>query len=208
MRRLGSADPLQDPKVLRLIEEYQRQKERPEEEPVRGEPVRNHGRAVRRTVLTLLTFAAVAVLVLTLWLPVLRLRQTSMSPTLTDGNVLIFMKTGSINRGDIIAFNCGGQELVKRVIARAGDWVDIGQDGTVLLNGEPLSEPYVTEPSFGECDITLPFQVPDGQFFVMGDHRSVSLDSRSSEIGTVSKAQIIGKLICRVWPLTLIGKIS
>ncbi|MGM9638238.1 MAG: signal peptidase I, partial [Butyricicoccaceae bacterium] len=128
---------------------------------------------LRSTVFTLITVAAAAVLVATLWLPVLQTYGDSMSPTLHDGDIIVSVKSGEFAPGDIIAFYYNNKILVKRVIAAAGQWVDIREDGTVLVDGQVLDEPYLTEKAFGECDIELPYQVPDGRIFVMGDHRSV-----------------------------------
>ena len=162
-------------------------------------------RAIWGAIRTLINFAAAAVLISTLLLPVLQIQMGSMSPTLQDGEILIFETVGGINRGDIIAFRYNNQVLIKRVIATAGDKIDIAEDGAVTLNGAPLSEPYVSQPDIGECTIELPLIVPRGQFFVMGDHRATSLDSRSADIGLISKEQIMGKVLLRVWPLTKFG---
>jgi len=162
-------------------------------------------KAIWGAIRTLLVFAAAAVLISTLLLPVLQIQMGSMSPTLQDGEILIFETVGGINKGDIIAFRYDNQVLIKRVIATAGDKIDIAEDGTVNLNGERLIEPYVSQPDIGECTIELPLNVPRGQFFVMGDHRATSLDSRSVDIGLVSKEQIIGKVLLRIWPLNKFG---
>jgi signal peptidase I len=125
-----------------------------------------------------------------------------MTPTLEDGNVVILTKGSSYETGDVIAFYYNNKILIKRVIASAGDWVDIASDGTVSVNGEVLDEPYVSERSLGECDLEFPYQVPDERVFVLGDHRSVSVDSRSSQIGCVSEEQVVGKLALCIWPLS------
>ncbi len=156
---------------------------------------------LRSTVFTLITVAAAAVLVATLWLPVLQTYGDSMSPTLHDGDIIVSVKSGEFAPGDIIAFYYNNKILVKRVIAAAGQWVDIREDGTVLVDGQVLDEPYLTEKAFGECDIELPYQVPDGRIFVMGDHRSVSVDSRSTAVGCVAGEQIVGRMVFRLWPL-------
>lgn len=169
---------------------------------------RRYNRVLRSTIYTLITVAAVAVLVATLFLPVLRIYGTSMTPTTTDGDIVVSVKGGSFERGDIIAFWFNNKILVKRVIAQAGEWVDIDEAGNVSINGEPLDEPYLTEKALGECDIELPYQVPDGRLFVMGDHRSTSSDSRSSAVGCVAEEQIVGKLVFRVWPLGEFGPLE
>ena len=125
-----------------------------------------------------------------------------MTPVLSDGDIVVSLKSSEFSQGDILVFYYNNKILVKRVIAMAGDWVDIDEDGTVYVNGEALDEPYVQEKALGDCDIELPYQVPDGRLFVMGDHRSVSADSRSTAVGCVASEQIVGKLVFRVWPLT------
>jgi signal peptidase I len=165
-------------------------------------------RTLRSTVFVLITVAAIAVLVATLLLPVLRIYGTSMSPTLNDGEIVLSLKSGNFETGDVIAFYYNNKILVKRVIAGPGDWVDIKDDGTVYVNNVELDEPYVVEKAFGECNIELPYQVPESRVFVMGDHRSVSVDSRNTSIGCVSEEQIVGRLVMRIWPLTDIGKIE
>jgi signal peptidase I len=159
----------------------------------------------RSTVYLLIIAAAVAILVVTLWMPVLQVYGTSMTPTLEDGEIVILNKGAKTRTGDIIAFYYNNKILIKRVIANAGDWVDIAEDGTVTVNGQELDEPYVTELALGECDIEFPYQVPDERVFVLGDHRSVSVDSRSTQVGCVSQEQIVGKLIFRVWPFRRLG---
>ena len=162
---------------------------------------------LKSTVYTLITVAAVAVLVATLWLPVLQIYGSSMTPTLKDGEIIFSVKTEHLKTGDIIAFYYNNKILVKRVIAQPGDWVNFDEDGTVYVNSVPLEEPYLTEKALGECDIELPYQVPDGRIFVLGDHRSTSIDSRSTAVGCVEEEQIVGKIIFRIWPLERIGGI-
>ena len=163
---------------------------------------------MRSTVYILITVAAAAVLVATLWMPVLQIYGTSMKPTLEEGEIVISVKSPKIERGDIIGFYYNNKLLVKRVIALPGDTVDIDEDGNVFVNGEQLTEPYITEKALGDCDISLPYQVPNERYFIMGDHRSLSLDSRNSAIGCVSKDQIAGKLVFSVWPISSFGKIN
>ena len=160
---------------------------------------------LRSTVFTLITVAAVAVLVATLWLPVLQIYGSSMTPTLQDGEIVFSVKTSEMKQGDIVAFYYNNKILVKRVIADPGDWVDIDEDGTVYVNEVKLDEPYVKELSLGDADIELPYQVPDGKIFVMGDHRSTSVDSRHTAVGCVAEEQIVGKIVFRIWPLNRIG---
>ena len=128
-------------------------------------------------------------------------------PTLQDGEMVIFVTTGKIKSGDVVAFRYNNQVLIKRVIAVAGDLIDISEDGTVYINGVERVEPYINEKSLGECDIVFPVQVPDSQYFVMGDFRRVSLDSRSDTIGMVRRDRMIGKALLRIWPLTRLGPI-
>ena len=162
---------------------------------------------LKSTVYALVIVAAFAVLVATLWLPVLQIYGSSMNPTLYDGDILISVKTGDFQRGDVVAFYYNNKILVKRVIALQGDWVDIDDDGTVYINRKEIDEPYISDKSLGECNIEMPYQVPDSRIFVMGDHRNVSIDSRSTSIGCVSDEQIVGKLVYQIWPLTRLGSV-
>lgn len=166
-----------------------------------------YGRTLRSTVYSLIIVAAVAVLVATLWMPVLRTYGESMTPTLHEGDILVTVKTDDFREGDIVAFYYNNKILVKRVIASSGDWVDIDDEGNVYVNSEPLYEPYIAEPAIGDCNIQLPYQVPDGRIFVMGDHRATSIDSRNESVGCVAQEQIVGKIVFRVWPFKTIGNI-
>ena len=156
---------------------------------------------LRNTVFALLTAAAAAVLAATLIFPVFRIYGTSMTPTLAGGDVAMAVKTSKLKQGDLVAFYYNNKILIKRVIASSGDWVNIDADGNVFVNDQGLDEPYVSQKSLGDCDIDLPYQVPDGTVFVMGDHRDVSIDSRNKQIGPVSTDAVIGRLVLRVWPL-------
>lgn len=160
---------------------------------------------LKSTIYTLITVAAVAVLVATLWLPVLRIYGSSMTPTLQDGDIVFSVKTSDLEQRDIIAFYYNNKILAKRVVAGPGDWVNIDEAGNVFVNEELLEEPYVQEKSFGDADIEFPYQVPDGKIFVMGDHRSTSVDSRHTAVGCVAEEQIVGKIVFRVWPLDEFG---
>ena len=164
-------------------------------------------RVLRSTIYALITVAAAAVLVATLWMPVLQIGGNSMAPTLTDGEIVVSWKGSGFETGDIIAFYHDNKILVKRVIAGPGDWVDIDESGTVYVNEEELYEPYLVEKALGDCDIALPYQVPESKIFVMGDHRSVSLDSRNTVLGCVAYDQTVGRLLFRVWPHQAAGLI-
>lgn len=163
---------------------------------------------LRSTVYTLITVAAIAILVATLWLPVLQIYGSSMTPTLQDGQIIFSVKTSNFKPGDIVAFYYNNKILVKRVICGPGDWIDITEDGTVYINEVRLDEPYLTEAALGDCNIELPFQVPDGRYFVMGDHRATSVDSRNTAVGCVAQEQIVGKIIFRIWPLGQFGAVE
>ena len=132
----------------------------------------------------------------------------SLRNTILEGEIVVSVKGTDMKTGDIVAFYYNNNVLIKRVIAQPGDWVDISEDGTVFVNNEVIDEPYITEKAFGECNIQLPYQVPDSRIFVMGDHRSVSIDSRNTAVGCVADEQIVGKIIFRVWPLNRFGKVA
>lgn len=179
-----------------------------EEEIARTKYRKRYRRVLRSTIYTLVTVAAIAVLVATIFLPVLQVYGGSMTPTLSDGDIVLTLKTSEFETGDVIAFYYNNKILIKRVIASAGDWIDITPEGDVYVNGELLDEPYLDEKAFGDCDIELPYQVPESRVFVMGDHRSISVDSRNTAVGCVSEEQIVGKLVFRVWPMEAFGEIN
>ena len=190
------SEPLERPSTTQL-----------EAELARVKYTDRYRRVLRGTVCTLITVAAIAILVATLWLPVLQIYGNSMTPTLQNGDVVFSVKTSQPKTGDIVAFYYNNKILVKRVICGPGDWIDIDEDGTVYVNNEPLDEPYLQEKALGDCNLTLPMQVPDGRLFVMGDHRSTSVDSRNTAVGCVADEQIVGKIVLRVWPLNRLGAI-
>ena len=163
---------------------------------------------LRSTVYTLVIVAAIAVLTATLWLPVLQIYGNSMTPTLQDGEIIFTVKTSKFEPGDVIAFYYNNKILVKRVICGPADWVNMDEDGTVYVNGTELDEPYLVDKALGDCNIQLPYQVPDGKVFVMGDHRSTSVDSRNTAVGCVAQEQIVGKIIFRIWPLNRLGAVG
>lgn len=179
-----------------------------EQEVQRVRYKRRYRNVLKSTIYALVTVAAVAVLVATLWLPVMQTYGNSMSPTLNNGEIIFSVKTGKPDRGDVIAFYYNNKVLVKRVIGLPGDWVDIREDGTVYINNRMMIEPYLFERSFGNADIDLPYQVPDGKYFVMGDHRATSADSRHTAVGCIGSDQIIGRILFRVWPLDQFGPVG
>ena len=195
------------------MEETNQEKKLPEVEALKEELERlrkkqKTGYRLRLILGILVVVAAAAVLVTTLWVPVLQINGSSMEPTLNKGEFVLAVKSDDYKTGDLIAFYYNNKILVKRVIATEGQWVDMSEDGQVYVNSMKLDEPYLTETAYGDCDITLPYQVPEGRVFVMGDHRSVSLDSRNTAIGSIAEEQVVGKLFFRIWPLTELGSVS
>ena len=168
---------------------------------------REYRRIIRNTLSSLLVVAAAAVIISMLFLPVLRITGTSMEPTLKSDQLVMCRKRSNFERRDIIAFYYNNQILVKRVIAVSGDMVEIKTDGTVYVNSSKIDEPYVEEKSLGECNIDMPYEVPEQKVFVMGDNRATSVDSRSTTIGCISEEAVIGKVVFRVWPFKSIKKL-
>ena len=167
-----------------------------------------YGAVLRSTLYTLIVVAAVAVLVATIWMPVLQIYGSSMTPSLQDGEIVLSVKDVSPEPGEVIAFYYNNKVLVKRVVGMPGDWIDIDEDGAVFVNGAALDEPYLEEKALGDCTISLPYQVPEGKVFVLGDHRSVSVDSRNKAVGCIAEDQIVGKIVFRIWPLSQLGAIG
>ena len=167
-----------------------------------------YGKLLRSTAFSLIVVSAAAVLIAVLLLPVLQISGSSMTESLQDGDIVVALNSSGYKTGDVIAFYYNNNILVKRVIASSGDWVDIDEKGNVYVNDEPLEEPYITEKSLGDCNITLPYQVPDERCFVMGDHRATSIDSRNTAVGCVSNDMVIGKILVRVWPLSELGMVE
>jgi signal peptidase I len=168
---------------------------------------------LRSTVYTLITVAAVAVLVATLLMPVLQIYGGSMTPTLADRDIVLSLKQSEFECGDVVAFYYNNKVLVKRVIAQQGQWVEVTEEGDVYVGDTRdtmvlLEEPYLDEKAMGDCNIEFPYQVPESRIFVMGDHRSISVDSRNTAVGCVAEEQLVGKLVFRVWPLPAFGTIE
>ena len=175
-------------------------KEQVETERKRYRRRKAYNKALGGTIYVLTIVAAVAVLITTLILPVLQIEGKSMEPTLVNGDIVLLTKTVNFGRGELCGFSWNNKLLIKRVIGIPGDWIEIDTDGTVYLNGEKLDEPYAQQLAVGECDLEFPFQVPQEQYFVLGDMRESSIDSRNTLIGCVEKDQIVGKVFFRIWP--------
>lgn len=169
---------------------------------------RSFWRILSTTIFTLMCVAAAAILLATQLFPTLRIYGSSMNPVLQEGEIALSVRGSSFKAGDVIAFYYNNKLLVKRVICGPGDWFNMQEDGTVFVNGNPLAEPYLAEKSYGQCDLELPYQVPEGQYFVMGDQRESSVDSRLSQVGCVPIEQIVGKIVFCVWPLGSLRSIS
>ena len=165
-------------------------------------------RIIKSSVYALVLVAAIAVLIATLVLPVLQISGTSMEPTLNNGEIVVLFKTTKLERGDLCGFSYSNKILINRVIGLPGDYIANDEEGNVFVNNKKIDEPYITEKGLGECDIEFPYQVPENEFFLMGDHRSTSIDSRSTVIGCIPQDQIIGKIFLKVWPLSDISIID
>lgn len=169
---------------------------------------RRYSRVLKSTIAILIVVAAAAVLVATLWMPVLQIYGSSMTPTVSEGEIVVALKENNFHTGEIVAFYYNNKILVKRVIAGPGDVVDIDEDGNVYVNDERIDEPYLEEKALGDCNIELPYQVPEERYFVMGDHRTTSIDSRNTAVGCIAEDQLVGRVLFRVWPLADIGLLS
>lgn len=191
------SEPVQMPELEQLEKELKRVKYRSRYRSV-----------LRSTVYTLIVVAAIAVLVATIWLPVLQIYGSSMTPTLKEGDIVVSVKESECEQGQLLAFYIGNKILVKRCIALPGQVVDMDDDGNVYVDGKLLDEPYLTEKSLGNANISFPYQVPESRYFCMGDHRETSVDSRHAEIGCISQEQIVGKIVFRVWPFSSFGAVG
>ena len=196
-----------------MEKEQKKTVEVPSPEQVRRERERlryqnRYRQTLMSTIGMLIVAAALAVLVATILMPVLRIYGSSMEPSLCDGQIVVCIKTSHFETGDLVAFYHGNKLLIKRCIAGPGEWVDMDQEGNLYVNGSLLEESYLRQKAFGETDIDLPYQVPDGRWFMAGDNRAVSVDSRNTAVGSIADEQIVGKIVFRVWPLSAFGRIG
>lgn len=189
--------PETTPTIAQLREELERERHR-----------QRYGHMLRSTVYIFVVVMVAAVLIATLWLPILQIYGGSMNPTLEEGDIVVAVKGMELKQGDLVVFNFSNKILVKRYIAGSGQWVDIDKNGNVYVEDRLLDEPYLTEKTLGEADIEMPYQVPEGEIFVLGDHRSTSVDSRSTAVGCVADEQIVGKIVFRIWPLSGFGTVK
>jgi len=169
---------------------------------------RRYAKTLKSTLFVLITVAAAAVLIAVLFLPVLQIYGSSMTPTLEENDIVLSVKGAELETGDLVSFYIGNKLLVKRYIAGPGQWVDIDEYGNVSVDGKPLDEPYISEKALGDSDIEYPYQVPENRIFVLGDHRTTSVDSRNTTIGCISDEQIVGKIVFRIWPLNKMGSLE
>ncbi|HEL2058419.1 TPA: signal peptidase I [Streptococcus suis] len=194
MKKASKKEPIVFPSSKEIAQAYREEKYK-----------RNFLSTIKSTIFMLIVVAAVAVLVAVLYLPILRIYGQSMKGSLDNGDIVVSVKGSSFRQGDIVAFYYNNNILVKRVIAYSGQWVDMDEEGNVYVNDQLLDEPYIKAKDFGETNIDLPYQVPDGRLFVMGDNRKSSIDSRNTTIGTIAEEQIVGKLVFKVWPMSDFG---
>ncbi|MCR5102814.1 MAG: signal peptidase I [Butyrivibrio sp.] len=191
-----STGDIRKPTLEELKSELKREKNKKE-----------YSKVFRNTIVILIVVAAIAVLISSFFITVLRVTGDSMSPTLDSGQILIASNNKEFEPGDLIAFYYNNRILIKRVVGSPGDWINIDDEGNVYVNGVLLEEDYITDKSLTPTDLTFPYQVPENRYFVLGDHRSVSIDSRSTTVGCVSQEQLIGKVVFRVYPFNLFGKL-
>ena len=165
-------------------------------------------KVLKSTASSLVVVAAVAVLIATLVFPVLQIKGSSMEPTFFDEEIVVLIKSSNLKRGQLCCFSYQNKLLIKRIVGVPGDQINIDEAGFVYVNGEKLEEPYVTDRALGECDVTFPVNVTDNHYFILGDHRSTSIDSRSSVVGLVNHEQVVGRIFFRIWPFDAMGTVG
>lgn len=198
---------LNNNELIDIIHDLQNQldEESVPEENKKQKRKREYRNTIKHIVEVLVVTAAISVLLATLFFPILKVSGVSMEPTLENGQIIVLEKSGKFETGDLIGFYYQNKILLKRVIGQAGDYINIDANGNVYVNDVKLDEPYLNETALGDCDVELPYQVPDGKIFVMGDNRSKSVDSRSKLVGCVSEEQVVGRVMLRIWPLNQFG---
>lgn len=185
------------PEIDQLEQEIEKERER-----------KRFRQTLKSTVFALITVAALAVIVSTFWMPVLKIYGNSMTPSLQEGDIVLSLKKSKYKTGDVVGLHYGNKLLVKRIIAGPGDIVDLDYEGNVYVNDEKLEEEYIQDKTYGEVTIDLPYQVPENRWFVLGDHRSTSIDSRNHLVGSISDEQVVGQLLFRTWPLSSLGQVK
>ena len=151
---------------------------------------------------------AVVALLLAFALRMVGVEGDSMKPTLQDGDRLVLSAvTEEYTYGDIVVIDRYTDDpLIKRVVAVAGDTVEITDDCRLCVNGVVQTEDYIMGQTVRR-DMREPIVVPEGYVFVLGDNRTWSKDSRMKEIGPVSVKDIVGKVVYRVWPIGALGDV-
>ena len=182
--------------------------EQVEEELAKAKKRHSFGAILKQAASVLTLTASLLILVVMIVLPVLRISGSAMTPTLTEGDIVVSFRGSTYDKGDLVILYIGSNMLVKRIIAGPNDWVDIDEHGNVTVNEEYIEEPYLTAKAFGDCNIELPFRVPGGQYFVMGDQRAISFDSRNAAVGAIPSKKIVGKVLYRIWPFSRFGVVE
>ncbi len=160
---------------------------------------------------TIIVAMVLVALIITFVGRMMRVEGSSMVPTLQNGERIITTPLyKELKHNDIVVIRRKDDKpLVKRIIGLPGDKININFDThEVFVNDKVVDEPFINEPTTRQYDVTFPATVPEGCYFVMGDNRNYSDDSRDSQIGMIDGRNIFGKAVFAVWPPECFGKIE